>query len=59
MEALQEKSGPGVPVTRFLLTKELEGPNSPPRDKRNEMFVAHNNAALVFGDPQLKMNIVT
>ena len=45
-------------VTQPLLTKEFERPNSPPRNERNEVFITHDDAALIFGDSQLKVNVV-
>jgi len=42
----------------FLLTEEFERPNGPPRNERNEVFITHDDAALIFGDPQLKVNVV-
>jgi hypothetical protein len=57
--ALWEKGWPGRARARlFLVTKEFEGPNGPPRDERNEVCVTHNNAAFIFGNPQLKMDVV-
>jgi len=49
----------GQRTTPLSLTKEFEGPNSTPWNKCNEVFVTHNNAALIFGNSQFKVDIVT
>ena len=46
------------PVTQPLLTEEFERPYGPPRNERNEVFITHDDATLIFGYPQLKVNVV-
>jgi len=35
----------------FSLAERLEWPNCPPWDQRHKMLIAHNDAALIFGNP--------
>ena len=58
-EHFREQFNQGEPSTTFLLTEEFEGPNGPPWDERYEVFVTDNNAALIFGNSQFIMDIVT
>ena len=43
----------------LLLTENFEGPNSPPWDECNEVFVTNNNATLIFGNSQFIVDIFT
>ena len=58
-EHYKRKSWPREkPVTQPLLTEEFERPDGPPRNERNEVLITHDDATLIFGDPQLKVNVV-